>query len=94
MYCQTISYRGCIIYKNVSPEFGTYYWSVANLREHPNGDKTKHCHAHGKSRVQCELIVDCYQNLRKGKYYNMKHYSIHTRNEALRLMNTYVHECY
>lgn len=93
MCCQTLEYRGCIIYKNISSDFGTYYFSIANPHLHPKNQPTRDCHCHAKSMKHAERIIDIYHNLRKGKYWKMRHYSIRDRNEALRLMDTYVHEC-
>lgn len=92
MYCQQIPYRGCIIYKNLNPENGTYYWSIANLHKHPKGQPHKHCHAHAQSKKAAEKIVDCFQMLRR--YGSAGKYPIHIRNEALRLDGMFVHECY
>lgn len=88
------TYRGCIIYKNISDKFGTCYWSIANPHLHPEGKPTRHCHCHARSPSHAERIIDCFQDLRKKKYWRMSHYSLKERNEALRLMDTYVHESY
>lgn len=94
MCCKEIKYRGCIIYKNESPKFGTYYWSIANLHKHPKGQPNRHCHAHARSKKAAEKIVDCFQYLRKFNYIKVSEYPLHIRNEASRLDGQYIHECY
>ena len=94
MCCKELKYRGCIIYKNVSPKFGTYYFSIANPFLHPKGQPERDCHCHVSNFKTAENVIDCFQSLRKNKYWQVKKYPLHIRNKALRLLNTYVHECY
>lgn len=78
-------YRGLLIYRNISPAFGTEFYSVANPYITFENGKNPHCHA---NTYHCaKQIVDCYHKLRNGRSIRGKNL---IRNKALRLLNTYV----
>ena len=76
MCCAKTTYRGFIIYKNISEDFGTPYWSIYNPQTR--------CHVHTNGGGHSREIVNCAYNLER---YNIsrKHSRI-TKNKALVLL--------
>lgn len=88
MYESVEKYRGCLIYKNINKNFGTYYYSVVNPKKSPKDKPDKNCHCHSNTYEIAKKVVDCFWNLTN---YRCSHR--HTReikNKALRLMDVYV----
>lgn len=81
-----LNYKGMIITQDLSPNFGTEYFTVLNPRRRDK--KGRLLHAHSCSKHGAKRIVDCFWSIKNRGI--AKNYALSIRNKALKLDGTYV----
>ncbi len=81
--CKCNRYHGLLIYENISPKFGSTYFTVVNDNILLKDGRSPHVHAN--SYNICKNIVDCFNQL-KTKSYAPK-FDRYIRNKSMRLFN-------
>ena len=84
--CSKYNYKGLWIYRNISSEFNTEYWTTVNPAK--KGKDGHMLHAHACTESSAKMIADCYHRLRNGQ---PGKYSTTIRNKACNLLGMRIH---